>query len=139
MPLAPKLVLCIGQDGSALASMKEALLAEGFSVLLARNGKEGLFLASNKLMIDAVVVGLEMPDVNVFEVARCVRSLVPTAPVILYSDAPRLILSGLPSFVTDFVTRPNVGELVSVIERHTNGRAGMRRQHAGMGNEGLRR
>jgi CheY-like chemotaxis protein len=120
MEVGPKLVLCVGEDGGTFNNIKHALVAEGFSVVLARNGREVLFLASNRVIIDAVVVGLELPDMTVFEATRSVRDLVPSAPIILYSDAPRRILSDLPGFFTDFVPRPNLCELVSVIRRYTS-------------------
>ena len=132
MEVCPKMVLCIGEDHSTLNDIRHALVAEGFSVLLARNGKEGLFLANHRLIIDAVVVGLEMPDIHVFELVRSIRSVVPTTPVIMYSDASRPILLGLPGFVTDFVPRTNLCELVSLIRKYTEGSATSRKRNVGI-------
>jgi DNA-binding response OmpR family regulator len=119
MEVIPKLVLCAGGDWAAFNHIKCALAVEGFSAVLARNGRELLSLGGNRT-IDAAVVGPELRDMTVFEATRSIRELAPEAPLILYEEAPRRILSDLPGFVDDCVATPNLCELVSVIRQYTS-------------------
>lgn len=95
--MAQKCVLII-EDSSAQALAKLLLLEDsGLRVLWARNGWEGLEMAS-RFAPDAIVLDVEMPEIDGFEVCRRLKSDPQTAkiPVIMHTVrdfAPDMLLS----------------------------------------------
>ena len=115
---AAKVVLCIDDSILMLSTLQEALVADGFYVLLARNGEEGLAFVGNR-PIDAIVVGLEMPIMSGVEVAKWAKARFPKMPVIMFSAASRPFQHNLPEIINHFVAKPNFSELVSIVRRFT--------------------
>lgn len=79
-------ILAIDDDPEVLELLSGILEKEGFSVIKASSGKEGLELASRK-EVDLIILDLMMPDMNGFEVMERLRSLPDTSdiPVIVYT------------------------------------------------------
>lgn len=92
MPRSPFLefsraiLLCIDHNEDVLECEKSFLECFGYTVLTARNGFEGLELASTH-PIDVVIVEYIMPEMNGQEVAVEMRRLRPRAPIILLTAA----------------------------------------------------
>ncbi len=82
-------VLCIDDEPSAIESRRLLLEAEGYQVINASAGEEGIRLfQSNK--IDVVVVDYWMSGMNGLTVAREIKRLDPAMPVIMLSGLPEL-------------------------------------------------
>jgi CheY-like chemotaxis protein len=82
-------VLCIDDEPSAIESRRLLLDAEGYQVINASTGEEGIRLfQSNK--IDVVVVDYWMSGMNGLTVAREIKRLDPAVPVIMLSGLPEL-------------------------------------------------
>lgn len=95
--MVQKCVLII-EDSSAQALAKLLLLEDsGLRVLWARNGWEGLEMAG-RFAPDAIVLDVEMPEIDGFEVCRRLKTDPQTAniPVIMHTVrdfAPDMLLS----------------------------------------------
>ena len=80
------LVLIVDDEKSLLLIAQRVLQKEGFEVITASNGFEGLKQAQEKLP-DVIVLDIVMPELNGYEVCRELRSLPATCgiPVIFLS------------------------------------------------------
>ncbi len=93
-PLTSTKVLIVDDDSDTTDLLKIILEPNGFKVIVANTGRQGIELARN-LDPDVMVVDLLMPDMDGLKLCREVRQ---------FSNMPILILSA--------VSRPNVAEEV---------------------------
>jgi CheY-like chemotaxis protein/anti-sigma regulatory factor (Ser/Thr protein kinase) len=102
-----KTILLVEDSESAIIQMKDILEADGYTILVARDGAEGLAILSESIP-DAIILDLMMPGVDGFEVLKAMRNTDETAHV------PVLILSAkhLTSEDLTFLKRNNVHELI---------------------------
>ena len=103
-----KCVLIV-EDSSAQALAKLLLLEDtGLRVLWARNGQEGMDLAKRYLP-DAIVLDVEMPDMNGFEVCRRLKADEYTAsiPIIMHTvrDEAQAVAYSLELGAIDFIPK----------------------------------
>lgn len=77
-------ILLVDDDRQLLPLLERGFRIEGFEVLAATTGAEGLTLARTRSP-DVVVLDIGMPDLNGFEVCRQMR---------LHVDAPVIMLTG---------------------------------------------
>lgn len=80
-------ILCIDDEPEGLLLRKIMLEAEGYQVLTAQSGKQGLSLLSDS-HIDAVVLDYRMPGMDGAEVARVMRERWPCVPIVMLSGYP---------------------------------------------------
>jgi CheY-like chemotaxis protein len=80
-------VLAIDDDPAALSLYRSALAPEGFRVVEAASGEEGLEWARSE-SIDLIVLDLLLPDIDGFEVAARLKADPATA------DIPILVITG---------------------------------------------
>jgi CheY-like chemotaxis protein len=87
VPLLPLRILCVDDEPLVREAMKDALEAEGHTVLLADGGQSGVdtFRAALQGLepFDVVITDLGMPYVDGRKVARTVKDEAPDTPVIL--------------------------------------------------------
>lgn len=84
------LVLLINDEEWTARSLETILKPQGYAVLLAYTGEEGLKLATN-VRPDAVLVDLQLPDMDGTAVCSRIRQLPtvrPSTPVLAFSSAP---------------------------------------------------
>lgn len=85
------------------------LKREGYAVITAQNGKEGLKLAKNKNP-NLIILDLMMPEIDGLEVCRLIRadSLTQSIPIIMVTakDDEADIVLGLGLGADDYVTKP---------------------------------
>jgi CheY-like chemotaxis protein len=94
-------VLCIDDDLRTLALREVVLHSEGFIVLSASKGLEGITLAQQH-NIDVVVLDYAMPDMNGEELARMLKHEHPKLPIILssgYGEVPESVFTVVDAFV----------------------------------------
>ena len=89
------ILLCIDDEPIGLRVRKMLLEREGYEVLTALSGPEGLQLFANN-MIEAVVLDYSMPEMNGDEVAAAMKNLKPEVKILLlsaYVDLPNEALT----------------------------------------------
>ena len=118
-----KTVLCIDDDGTGLSLRKMMLEGEGYHVVTANNGEEGLAVLDAQ-RIDAVILDYRMPEMNGGEVARRIRDRWPNIPVLMLSGYPDDVPEEAIHLVDAFVTKGDAPErLLQVLSANLQGRA----------------
>lgn len=117
-----KKILVIEDDAVSLRLIEYALRKEGYEVLLAKNGLEGINKAQSKEP-DLIILDIMLPGIDGFEVCHRLRANPQTAhlPILILSgkahEADRA--TGLKLGADDYITKPvSPRELVSRIELH---------------------
>ena len=95
-------ILCIDDEPTGLILRKMLLEGEGYSVLLASSGLEGLAtLRSSR--VEAVVLDYRMPHITGDKVALQIRKHWPSMPIVLLSgypqDVPQEMLKQVNAFI----------------------------------------
>ncbi len=112
-----KKILIIEDEPHIVLGLTDALEFEGFSVVSAGTGKEGIaaFRADRP---SAVLLDLMLPDTNGFRVCEDLRRLDSFVPILMLTARSQEIdkIRGLDAGADDYVTKPfSVGELIARI------------------------
>jgi CheY-like chemotaxis protein len=121
--LSPKgTILCIDDHWNGLLGRKMLLEENGYEVLEATNGDEGLKLFSSRA-VDAVILDYQMPGMNGDVVAtkmKRVKSAVPIMLLSAYGPPPESKLKAVDTFLSK--SRPPT-ILLSTLQHLLNGRS----------------
>ena len=85
------MILCIDDEATGLLVRKMVLQSEGYEVLTALSGPEGLKLFAANPIVEAVVLDYSMPGMNGDQVAAELKRLNPEIKILLltaYVDLP---------------------------------------------------
>ena len=110
-----KTVLVVEDDESISMGLEMNLTAEGYHVLVAADGEEGLDLA-RKGEIDLLILDVMLPRLNGFELLRVLRNERRTMPIIMLSarGAEMDKVMGLELGAEDYVAKPfSLAELLA--------------------------
>ncbi|MEO7331352.1 MAG: response regulator transcription factor, partial [Minicystis sp.] len=112
---ARKKILIIEDEPHIVLGLTDALEFEGFAVVSASKGKDGVSLARQEKP-DAVLLDLMLPDTNGFKVCEELRRFDPFVPIIMLTARSQEVdkIRGLDAGADDYVTKPfSVGELIA--------------------------
>jgi DNA-binding response OmpR family regulator len=112
-----KTILIIEDEPQIVLGLKDALEFEGFRVVSAGKGLEGVALAKHEKP-DAVLLDLMLPDVNGYKVCEDLRRWDAFVPIIMLTARSQETdkIRGLDAGADDYVTKPfSVGELIARI------------------------
>src|SRR5256714_12176285 len=100
-------VLVVEDEAALRDSLQERLAAAGFSVDVARDGKEGLF-AGLEYPLDVAVIDLGLPNLPGLEVIRRLRAARKTYPILILTarDNWQDKVEGLQAGADDYVAKP---------------------------------
>lgn len=112
-------VLVVDDHPAVVGLISEALMAEGFTVLSAENGTDGLAVIEAQHP-DLVILDIVMPVMNGLQLLRMLRSKPETLylPVILLTgrDGHADMLDGWMGGADRYLTKPcNMGELLAAV------------------------
>jgi len=115
-----KKILVIEDDPSTLRLIKYTLQQEGYQVLIAPNGLEGLRKAKNEEP-DLIILDVLLPGIDGFEICHRLRAEPQTArlPILMLSVKAREIdkATGFKVGADDYITKPaDPSEIVSRVE-----------------------
>ena len=121
---ATPLILVIDDDPEARDLLKRVLAKEGFQVVTATTGEEGLHLARTlhptAITLDILMDGMTGWDVLTALKADAALASIPVIMLTITDDQGRAFTMG----ATDFLTKPvDTAHLVRVLQRHQNGNA----------------
>ncbi len=114
---AKKTILVIDDEPHIVLGLKDSLEFEGFAVLTAGKGKDGVALARAEGP-DAVVLDLMLPDINGYAVCEELRRWNPLIPILMLTARSQETdkIRGLDAGADDYVTKPfSVNELIARI------------------------
>jgi CheY-like chemotaxis protein len=83
-------VLCIDDESTALQLRQTVLESAGYKVLAAKSGAQGIKLFGSE-PVHAVILDYWMADMNGLQVAREIRKLNPSIPIIILSAYGELL------------------------------------------------
>ena len=114
---APRTLLLVEDDPALALGLRDTLLFEGFRVLHAESGEQGLTLARDE-DLDCIILDLSLPGINGYQVCQTIRAEDQFVPIIMLTargqEADKI--RGLDAGADDYVTKPfSVGELVARI------------------------
>jgi DNA-binding response OmpR family regulator len=112
---AKRTILVIEDEPHIALGLKDALEFEGFRVVAAANGRDGVQLARQERP-NAILLDLMLPDVNGYQVCEDIRRFDPFAPIIMLTAKSQEAdkIRGLDAGADDYVTKPfSIGELVA--------------------------
>jgi DNA-binding response OmpR family regulator len=100
-------VLVIEDEASMGELLSQALREDNHTVTLTRDGTDGLHVA-NTSAIDAIVLDVNLPGVNGFEIARRLRKAGHQVPILMLTarDAVADVVQGLDAGADDYLTKP---------------------------------
>jgi DNA-binding response OmpR family regulator len=111
-------VLIVEDDATMLRGLKDNFEFQGYHVLTAEDGEEGLNTALNAKP-DIIVLDLMLPKINGYEVCRLIRKEKLDMPIIMLtakSEESDVVL-GLNLGADDYVTKPfSIKELLARVE-----------------------
>jgi DNA-binding response OmpR family regulator len=112
-----KNILIIEDEPQIVMGLKDALEFEGFKVVTAGKGRDGLALARGENP-DAVILDLMLPDMNGYTVCEELRRWSAFVPIIMLTARSQETdkIRGLDAGADDYVTKPfSVNELIARI------------------------
>ncbi len=108
-------ILIIEDEPHIVLGLTDALEFEGFAVISANKGKEGVNLARAEKP-DAILLDLMLPDTNGFKVCEELRRWDAFVPIVMLTARSQEVdkIRGLDAGADDYVTKPfSVGELTA--------------------------
>jgi DNA-binding response OmpR family regulator len=112
-----KTILVIDDEPHIVLGLKDSLEFEGFAVLTAGKGRDGVSIARAENP-DAVVLDLMLPDINGYAVCEELRRWNPLIPILMLTARSQETdkIRGLDAGADDYVTKPfSVNELIARI------------------------
>ena len=114
---SPRTLLLVEDDPALALGLRDTLAFEGFRVLHAESGEQGLAFAASE-PLDCIILDLMLPGINGYQVCQTIRQRDQHVPIIMLTargqEADKI--RGLDAGADDYVTKPfSVGELVARI------------------------
>jgi DNA-binding response OmpR family regulator len=114
---AKKTILLIEDEPHIVMGLRDALEFEGFRVVSAGRGKDGVALWKSEVP-DAIILDLMLPDMNGYSVCEEIRRTSGVVPIIMLTARSQESdkIRGLDAGADDYVTKPfSVNELIARI------------------------
>jgi two-component system, OmpR family, alkaline phosphatase synthesis response regulator PhoP len=114
-PPGKRTILIVDDEPNIVLGLRDALEFEGFRVIAAARGDEGVSLAQAETP-DAVILDLMLPDMNGYAVCEALRRVRPQLPIVMLTARSQEMdkIRGLDSGADDYVTKPfSVNELIA--------------------------
>ncbi len=109
-------ILVIDDEPEARDLLRRLLERDGHSVITASNGQEGISIfeaaLSQQKPFDLVITDWGMPQMNGGQVARAIKSIAPSTPVVLLSgwDSQGSTDAGALSMIDCLLDKPTTGQ-----------------------------
>ena len=120
-----KLTILVADDEKNIREgLREALMLDGFEVVMAADGKEALDLI-NRGDVDLLITDLKMPRLSGEELLKSVTSQFPTIPVIILTGHGTIesAVQAMHDGAYDFITKPvNLDRLSLLVKRALSSR-----------------
>lgn len=88
MPEKSSTILIADRNPHVREFLRRELLAEGYRLKLAKNGREVLRLVYQPGPLDLLILDLDLPDMDGSEILDILQDRIPTLPVILHAFSP---------------------------------------------------
>jgi DNA-binding response OmpR family regulator len=108
-------ILIIEDDISILRGLKDNLTFEGYKVITATDGREGLTIALEK-QVDLLLLDIMLPGMNGYEICRKLKKEKPDLPIIMITarGSEMDTVAGLDIGADDYISKPfSIPELLA--------------------------
>jgi DNA-binding response OmpR family regulator len=119
-------ILLIEDEPALIRGLSDALRANGFDVVVAIDGSQGLDVALDG-QADLILLDIMLPGVNGYEICRAVRARGIDVPIVMLTarSQEQDVILGLTLGADDYVTKPfRTGELIARVRAFLRRRAG---------------
>ena len=103
-------ILCVDDDISMLNTIEDILINAGYTVSLAKSGKQALDLLKKGIEYRLVLLDVDMPNMDGYETFKEIRNLDTSkkTPIIFLTgmDAPDFEIKGWEYGAADYITKP---------------------------------
>jgi CheY-like chemotaxis protein len=124
--MAKPVILCIDDDLVGLSMRKLLLEAQGYDVVMAPTGQQGLAELAQR-RVDIVILDYQMPAMNGGEVAGLIRHKWPQLPIVMLSGYPDDVPEEIQELIDAFVTKgDSTPKFLEVVKQSLNGNARQR-------------
>ena len=105
-------ILCVDDDINMLSSIEDILISTGYSVSLAKSGRQALEYIKKGINYQLILLDVDMPDMDGYETFRALRDLDQSRdiPIIFLTamDEPDYEIKGFEYGAADYITKPFV-------------------------------
>ena len=105
-------ILCVDDDINMLNTLEDMLINTGYSVSLAKSGKQAVDYIKKGIGFQLVLLDVDMPEMDGYETIKAIKSLgqAKDIPVIFLTalDEPDFEIKGLEYGAADYITKPFV-------------------------------
>ena len=105
-------ILCVDDDINMLNTLEDMLITTGYSVSLAKSGKQAVNYIKKGISFQLVLLDVDMPEMDGYETIKAIKSLdqAKDIPVIFLTalDEPDFEIKGLDYGAADYITKPFV-------------------------------
>ena len=105
-------ILCVDDDINMLNTLEDMLINTGYSVSLAKSGKQAVDYIKKGISFQLVLLDVDMPEMDGYETIKAIKSLdqAKDIPVIFLTalDEPDFEIKGLEFGAADYITKPFV-------------------------------
>lgn len=105
-------ILCVDDDINMLNTLEDMLITTGYSVSLAKSGKQAVDYIKKGISFQLVLLDVDMPEMDGYETIKAIKSLdqAKEIPVIFLTalDEPDFEIKGLEYGAADYITKPFV-------------------------------
>lgn len=103
-------ILCVDDDISMLNTIEDILINAGYTVSLAKSGKQAIDLIKKGIEYRLVLLDVDMPEMDGYETFKCIRKLKESEelPIIFLTgmDTPDYEVKGWEYGAADYITKP---------------------------------
>ena len=100
-------ILVVEDEARLAASLRKGLIADGYTVEIAGDGEQGLWMAQSQ-RFDAIVLDIMLPKLNGYAVCAALRSEENWTPILMLTakDGEHDIAEALDTGADDYLTKP---------------------------------
>ncbi len=105
-------ILCVDDDINMLNTVEDILISSGYSVSLAKSGKQAVELVRKGIGFQLILLDVDMPEMDGYETFKEIRSIPQgkEIPIIFLTakDEPDFEIKGFEYGAADYITKPFV-------------------------------
>ena len=103
-------ILCVDDDIGMLNTIEDILISAGYSVSLAKSGRQAIDLLKKGISYRLVLLDVDMPEMDGYETFKAIRELAPgkEIPIIFLTgmDGSEFEIKGWEYGAADYITKP---------------------------------
>jgi len=102
-------ILIVDDDPAMLSYLENMMIRFGYSVIPAPDAQSALAVIRSRPAVDLIITDFQMPGMNGLELVACLKKIVPSVPIIMFSGFTGLdiYLKAQALGVAEYVEKPS--------------------------------